>query len=314
VFDTNAYRQLARNASTAQARSRAADLLDDEAVCQVQALVSPVVLLELLAHLADPSDPACGDAKAAIVLAFDHCAELVGSERHMRLFVDPDAQLARALYQRVPAEIAGGNDLIRAVAKRVAENPEEEALEQIRADLRTVADVVATAEAEFVDAVREHVVLGFNPEAKDWNPFPTDSELRRSFLNYLDSDLASFAIARMHVLRCQRLVGVSESVEEIDQKAHWVLHNFPVAIQFYKHLTRKIAESGYDLSGIDGGNNYWDMSVAFCVTRANTVEGRTLRLVTGDRALVRAAVSAGAGEAVLVYQLYRERLRARRLS
>ena len=82
---------------------------------------------------------------------------------------------------------------------------------------------------------------------------------------------------------------------------------FEAGIRLYAAMMKKIFVSNWDLTkGGKGANLLWDLQVAFLVGKGHAVQGRSMFLVSGDRAIVHAAHEAGLGEDVMSFDAYRE--------
>ena len=113
IFDTNSYRRLAHDASDTEAVRRTADLVASEKRNHIQAIASPVVLLELLAHLGDPGDPSYTNCKAAVCAAERHCRMALDSgDTHIAIAPSTDLQLCISLAGEWPKGSSSNNRLI----------------------------------------------------------------------------------------------------------------------------------------------------------------------------------------------------------
>lgn len=146
AFDTNAYRALASTAEPEDARRRAQALVRAERNQGIQALAYPTVLWELMAHLGSVTDPSYGVAKAALVAAVEHTSMPIGERDHPAIWISPDLQLCRSLWDVAPKTPLDTDDLLRGIAARVAEDPSELALDKIRPDLAMLGREVHEAE------------------------------------------------------------------------------------------------------------------------------------------------------------------------
>jgi hypothetical protein len=72
IFDTNAYRELTFGLSLNDARNKSFQLRQLEVNSGHFALANPVVIWELVAHLADPTDPAYANCLSGMVALAEH--------------------------------------------------------------------------------------------------------------------------------------------------------------------------------------------------------------------------------------------------
>lgn len=311
AFDTNAYRALASVAQPEEARRRARALVQAERKRGIQALAYPTVLGELIAHLGSADDPSYRTAKAALVAAVEHASVTVGDQNHHAIWVSPDIQLCKSLWGLTPKELLDSDDLLRGIAARVAHDPSEPALDQIRQDLATVARKFAAAEARFAVSMQEHLIDRIEADARARGWTASRKELLRAYVANLSTERAREAVAMAHVLRAMSYAKVNESPSGLREKAKWVADKFPVAIALYTDLVRKIAQSGWDPATGKGPNSLWDLQVAFLLGPEHSIQRRPVTVVTADRDIYCAAVASGVGTVVMDYQQYRRSLRPR---
>jgi len=200
------------------------------------------------------------------------------------------------------------DDLIRAVAMRVAEDPSGSRLDAIRQDLTTISRKLADAETLFAISMQQHLMSNFQNEAQLRGSTATKKELLEALRTYLETDLARVTVALAHVLRASLYAGASDSGTEIQQKARFVAEKFAVAIQLYIDIVRKIAESDWDLTTGKGPNYLWDLQVAFLIGEDHTVLGRPASIVTSDNDIIEAARVRRMGETVHSFAVYRKSL------
>jgi hypothetical protein len=102
VFDTNAYRYLTSGLSSTQAHAKARILrrLEREAGCFV--LANPIVVGELLAHVADPVDLGRPHCLAAAVALGEHARLTDGADGGIGLVADSFSTVCWTLFNRPP--------------------------------------------------------------------------------------------------------------------------------------------------------------------------------------------------------------------
>lgn len=309
AFDTNAYRTIAHGASPEEAVGRAERLVRAERACGIQAMASPVVLLELLAHLGDPTDPSHEVCKSAVCAAVRHCRMPIDDNAyHVAIRPSTDLQLCISLWDIWPEPLLKNDDMIRAIALRVSEDPSDAALDYIRPDLMMVREELQKTEAAFAEGTNAYLMPAIEASAKELGLDVDTTELRKASLEYLDTAKARELVAEAHVLRAMDHTSIEETAEGLAEKAKLVADGFEVGIRLYVHLMKKILVSHWDLTKGKGANLLWDMQVAFLIGKHQALQGRPLLVVSGDRAIVDAAVDAGVGDAVLSYEAYRTRV------
>ena len=102
VFDTNAYRVLTYGLTLKNARARAVQLRDLERGAGEMALESPLVVWELLTHLADSSDPAYANCLNALVALGEHTRE--PQTGGIAMTMDSEWVVCHYLFNKVPPD------------------------------------------------------------------------------------------------------------------------------------------------------------------------------------------------------------------
>ena len=128
VFDTNAYRALAGRGEAQGATESVKKLRKEERSAGILALACPTVLMELIAHLGDSSDPSYRPALAALTAAVTHCTMSDEESENVAIAPSPDLQLCHTLWQAWPEPLQRIDNTIRGLAGTVAANPTEEGL------------------------------------------------------------------------------------------------------------------------------------------------------------------------------------------
>ena len=308
AFDTNAYRAMVRGADPFEAVGRVERLLEAERAKGIRPLASTVVLMELLAHLGDPADQSYDVCRSAVCAAARHCRMYSDTGNyHIAIRPGTDLQLCIALWDEWPEPLVHNDDMIRAIAFEIGEDPSEEALERLRPDLQMVSRVMAETEQMFAEGTRAYLMTHVEQAARDLGVVADPGELRAASLAYLETDQAREQLSEAHVLRARDHTSISESAEETRERARLVAKEFEAGIRLYIAMMKKILVSNWDLTkGGKGANLLWDMQVAFLVGRNHAIEGRPVFLVSGDRAIVDAASEAGLSEGVMSFDAYRE--------
>src|ERR1700680_1969118 len=119
VFDTNAYRNLVFGLTQDGVDARLQALWDAEVYQGIQSFVNPWVLIELIARVADPKDPAYENVRHAIRAAWRHAAANTLSGPMLATLWDSETQLALALTGVRLEENRASLDLLTSVAKRI---------------------------------------------------------------------------------------------------------------------------------------------------------------------------------------------------
>ena len=309
VLDTNAYRRLARGRLPAQARTKGIGIRAHDQRQNVQALAHPLVIVELLAHLSDLTDPARDDCRASVIALWEHCATDLGGRRQLAILEDPEAQLAVALYGRCPIPNHRFVENLAHTARLVGETDEPDVLMQLQDTLTSCADTVNSIEKRFVDDMMRFVVRGFDPKAENWDAIKQRPDLLDTVLTYLDSEGALVDLARANV-RLARVIADEDVLTPVtDDEIQRVLQAFACHLELYRRITRKIVATGCDVSKRKNRNWIWDLQIAFALGGYSVRSGLGIDLVTGDQDIAEAGRAAGFANRVLTFDDYSARLR-----
>ena len=136
IFDTNAYRVLTHGLTPDQARAKARELRQAEDRVGRAALTHPIVVWELVTHLANPADPAYGDCLAALVALGEHTASRVSNDGGVCMVPDASATVNDALFNRLPPgyerSLENIGTLVTYVAKHAPDLSDPVAVQNIR--------------------------------------------------------------------------------------------------------------------------------------------------------------------------------------
>jgi hypothetical protein len=102
VFDTNAYRVLTYGLTLENARARAVQLRDLERPAGETALANPLVVWELLTHLAESSDPAYANCLNALVALGEHTREPQTGK--IAMTTDSECVVCHCLFNKIPLD------------------------------------------------------------------------------------------------------------------------------------------------------------------------------------------------------------------
>jgi hypothetical protein len=300
VFDTNVYRHLSKRDFE--------KMLEREQKHSILGTGNFMVVMELLAHIADPKDKGFQPSLAALRRLNLHTREYDGSHYITRFIGDSEEHAAISLFKRhMPNRSDQAwhyGSLVGLVAE--ADSPREWAEEQNNLDV--IRSHVAHAEKEFAEDYRRRLILPLVPGAESWAAISSNAELRAVVASALEGPDADRLSAKMLVRRTALLLGIPITEKEMTEKVEIALKLFLTAIRFRVHVLRKIVQSGYDLSLPKNANTLWDIEITFSTNPNALVYGQPIWLITDDRAALAAAQSAGATNVVHSSSVYLELL------
>jgi hypothetical protein len=300
VFDTNAYRTLVHGLSVNDAENAIGQLRSREELAGIQAVASPYVMLELLAHLADRNDLAYADCLSAVCALQRHC-EVDPANGQLAILGDAESQLARSLYDVTLEDHQQTTQTLAWTCLSIQQNPTEGHLDSIRSHLIGIRDWMQQAKSNFVNDMKSFVVQGFDPSATDWRPLQHDAGLRRTVLEHLNSEDALRELAQIFVLKAMlQAYGAVQPDPDFDRKVDLVVGKFSSPLRLYREVAKRIVMSGCDLTKKNRANWLWDIQIAFTAGAAgHTVGGQVLQLITNDKDIIDAAHEANADGSVV---------------
>lgn len=282
VFDTNIYRGMSLEGFD--------DLREQELARKVRPIASYYVVVELLAHLADPDDPSYGAAFYSLGRLWERSKIYDGSHEGINRLQPMDDQLAMSLFGRPIATLDTGG--FWSLAGSIVNDDISNLPSRYGDQLTKIADFVASAEADFIDSLWDALRV-FAPQATSWQDLAQNTELRTEFLLKTEAGEGLIHIAEAFVLRTASQLDVELSPDELSEKRDMILEGFPLPIHLYDRIIRKVVETGQDMSKRKRANSLWDLQICFSTGRDATLAGAPLWLVTNDKPVIEAAKVAG---------------------
>jgi hypothetical protein len=302
VFDTNFYRKTSR-----------ADfemLLAREREHSILAMANPLVVQEILSHVADTRDKDFAHSLAAIRKLRRHVVDYDGSVYRAQL-VAPSDEIAASLFfnRRLPGR-EDFPDLLGRLISEVAEakSPSEWS-GQVREDLTIIRAHVQALEKEFADTYWSMVIHPLVPTADSWDAVSRDAKLRNYVLRDLRLPEVDRVFAHIMVEQSAKLLGLQLTDADREKKIDLAMDFLLIPIRSKVQLVRKIVESGYNLRVGKNANTFWDIELTFSTSRKAQVYGQPLWLVSGDAGVLRAAEAADSTMVVHAEAEYRNLLR-----
>lgn len=284
VFDTNAYRGITRDLDEQQAKALFDKVRAAEESRNITPLLSTLTLTELLAHLADVSDPGYSHCKVATIGAYHH---VLDEEKTPRLLPDQDTLLEEFLLGHPDEQRVQLNEWLGGLAAAIYARPDDTAIATLAPSLQLVKDEVTGIKQQFVDDMRM-TIQSMDPKAAaiDWTLFQNDKKMRTKFLAYLRSDAAPRKIAELFVLKnLTKVISPTEMSSMIQD----VAMTFPAPLKLYLQMMERIAgKDGYNMDNIKEKrwNTIWDINLLFSIAEIGPKKEETV-FVTNEKWLNR---------------------------
>lgn len=306
VFDTNGYRDLVFGISTDAARAKGRRLKICEAKLNIVALAHPIVMWELLAHLAVPTDPAYENCRNALVAAGEHVMAPNGGTPQI---ADSTATVCNELFERLPPGYEAGLESLGTYVTHVRKHSSDLNDAAFQQEAVRRREGMHAMEQDWLRRM-EGVVNAVSPSAARslvGKPnSPTDLAKARE---YFSSPQFYDAWSRVVVLMHASQLGIVPTPAEVTRKAATVRAAFPVAFQLLKALMLRIATPTPPDLGSNKRRRWnfvWDSMICFMLG-PGTIDGSKVLFVTGDKEITVAAQSAGFGSMVETLDSYLSR-------
>jgi hypothetical protein len=252
------------------------------------------VAAELLAHLADPTDPVLPMAVSSLRRLWIRCKRWTGSAESLDLVADSDASLGKILFGVEPSNRVDEANIFGATLGELA-NVKMAADLGARAQevINRVSKHVNHTEAGFVQDLFLRVVRQIAPAATSWADALTPGPVRDAVLAESASGRSLVRISEAFVARVARELGVPVSEEVVQEKGAIVRAVCPTPVFAYDIMIDDVVTRGLDMSAPEQRNSIWDLQIAFSTGVGGHLAGAPVWVITNDDLLHRAAQSAG---------------------
>jgi hypothetical protein len=306
IFDTNGYRDLVAHKTDKQIDKIINQLKKQEAKHKIESLISPIVTKELLAHLADKSDPSFDKCLKANKALYFHS----GTKKSYKMLASPELLISKAFWKKEIAANVETNKALGQMSYHLATNPSKHVFKKFQRSLNLNRDHVLGSENNFALAMLQFVRTS-DPNSRGWRPFKDDDENRQKLLTSIRSESTSLDIAAGYLVIVHRLLYLSGKIktiptyDELYDMAVGFVKVFPEPIALYKVVMENLVNSDFNLFESSRSNFVWDIHLMFNVG-SNSVDGGKLHFVTSDKAMIRTALETNARYSVWTFDEYME--------
>ena len=306
IFDTNAYRKFA-SGDFAAVRAKAVALKQAETRLGNAALAHPIVIWELVAHLAIPTDEARKNCVKSIIALYEHTSEPSGG---IRLIADSVLTLSKELFKSYPAAYGQGIQNLGSLVCHISQNPTRPDEAVAGENIANLHRWMQEKEQSWLDGMLS-ILDHLSPDAgRSLFGATTDSEAFERIKNYLHSEHFFVAWSAFVVVRHAAEIGLTLSGPKIEEKARIVREVFSVPFYLTRGLLLKLASpTPADLENPKKKrwNFVWDSMISFSIGEGE-LAGCPVLLVSADGEIAKAAADAGFGHAVITLDDYLARL------
>jgi len=305
IFDTNAYRDLTKDKDFSTCKDDILKIRLKEEEKQINVYISPVVLMELFAHLSDISDPHYQNCKHAVAAAYLH-STLKDSEDY-KILADPESLLVKLMFNQELPEHKEDCQYLGTLAYNIYKNPDEGFINTFRDNFKPIREHVRQSELNFITTIYFSVIQQNNPNANDWDGIKKEKQLRKKFLKRINSDSFLLEGAKSQVLKACLSAGIDpKTINDWEDRAKTILDILPAPLYLYREIMRRIAISGLDLSKVKKkrGNWIWDIQILHNCAKNSTFNNQEALLITSDSEMIDAANEAGLNDKILRLEDY----------
>lgn len=310
VFDTNAYRNLTFGLTTDESRKIARKLADAEFACGTKALVNPFVIWELVAHLANPGDPAYKNCMNAVVALVEHTRRPLDFLGGVCRVADGETEICRQLFNRIPPNAEQNCANLSQLASYVW----REAPSLTNPDAQTNFIVFSAEMDKKEQTWLDHVEVLLNAlrslDASFATPEAQKMEMkkRRDHINGPDF-LRQTALGK--AISCAKLFGLTLTDEDLKKAGDRMETIFDASLK----MMQKTFATWFDSPEMNlrspkkkRGNFIWDTAVCYGVGGNHSVGDAKIVFVTDDGAFCEAAIEAGCSDRVVKFGDYIKRM------
>jgi hypothetical protein len=291
TFDTNVYRSIGA--------AKATKLRERERNHGVVGYASYPVVAELLAHLAEPTDPDFRSALAALGRLWEHCSEYDGSSYTLRSLVGAFEQMAHTLFgvemgmRRSPYA-----RLVGAIVQ------DDRSIEGLRPQLQQVARYADEARSAYAAQLWERVVQTIAPAAENWADLALPSKARARVLAEIGEGGGRELIARSLVNQVAKFAGRTVTDEEAVPLVEAVHAYYATVVHYRSLVIERLVRDAPNMTKRARANGVMDTHVCVGTSPLARLEGLPHVLATDDPEILEAARRADSRSRLLTLQEY----------
>lgn len=303
IFDTNAYRYLVTNCKFNEIDKLMEKIKNREKKRNIEALISPIVAKELLAHIANKKDPHFEKCLKAIKAMYLHS----GNDENYKMLASPELLISKAFFNEVLDAKEETNKAIGQMLFHFSKNPSSYVFTKFQHNLNRNRDHIIDSENNFAIVMKQFVDIK-DPLANGWQIFKDNEIKRKEVLKEIRSEEVSIQIAMGHIFTVYSLLVLSGKIpymsnEELVKRAKSLVENYPEPIALYKVVMENMVNSEFNLFENSRANFVWDIHLMFNVGK-HSIGNENLYFVTSDKAMIKAAIEENAKYTILTFDEY----------
>lgn len=308
VFDNNAYRDLVEDLEPGEVDRPLAVLIAAERERGYQALLQPLIVMELASRLTAGGAQTQRVVRSSLVAAALHTELQPAGIKQIGALADPESLVAKAVFGQGIENNRQVTEMLLTLCRHVEERREGPLDPEVEALASGLKDHVASAEAGFAADMFAYLVQPFSAGVSTWAEVEKNPGLAQPALKFLRGPEAKNLFAGALIRKVADLINRRPSDAEVAAAAAWLGDRMGVAAALYNDICHRIIVQGCRLTKKNRVNWFWDLNLALCIGDSHSIAGLPVTLVTTDQDIVEAAQSAGARGSVMTFVEYRKSL------
>lgn len=311
IFDTNAYRYLVADKTNRQVTKIIQKLKDKERKNDIESMMSPIVAMELLAHVANKRDSSYPKCLKAIKALYYHS----GTDKEIGIMPSSELLISKVFFKEEIQSRVETHKAIGQVLLNLAKNPSEHTFKKFQRNLNLNAQHVKDTENAFATELKSFLKK-IDPNCVDWDVFKNDPAKRTKALKDVRSVNTSIALAAGYLYIVYKLLvkdgklpnkSDNDIFTDIAPMAKDFLQMFPEPIALYKVVLENLINGGFNLFEDSRSNFVWDIHLMFNVGQ-NSIGNSKIIFVTSDKAIIKSALKTNSKNTILTFKEYMEYL------
>lgn len=300
IYDTNAYRGHFFGKSLADVRTESEAIREAELNRGVFAVASPVVIWEMISHLADTEDAGYNNCTEGLVALARHTRIPGASDGAICLTDFPAALVSRSFFQMTPPNSTANAQALSQLAVYVERNAPGLTGSAETANIQSFSKAMETEESIW-KANMARMIKAFDPAlAKAWLGGSTDKDVRRKLTKYFKSAEFRRAWANDQLNTHARGLGLTLVDADRERMAADFEEHYETPFRMLVTLLQTFQGPGVNLDRKKKpwANFIWDSALSFALGKHHSMESCPVHIITGDDDLVKAALAAGCADRV----------------
>lgn len=313
IFDTNAYRNITSDQDFTELESAIENFKQIEIKENIIALMHPIVIKELLYHVAGEKDGMHNKAIKALKAMYLHCQ----NTDTIPMLADFDLQLSNYFFKARDSNRERIDLQLGQIVSALALHPIDHVLQKYQFNLKQIREQIHATE-NFFKAQLKEFIKKIDPNADNWTVFKNDEVKRQKAIEYFKSDEIEHEIALGYITLTYENLLVKELIKpetpaQLHNKAVEFIRIFQAPLKLYKEVLLKFIQPNMNFDVKSRENFVWDIHLMFTVGDLviQTTDSQ-LFLVTSDKEMRNAAKLCGSLAKVFSYDEYIEYITGRK--